>query len=94
MNEDIIRMAREAGWSWMEAGMEARKLQRFAALVADAKYAEHQQTLALQQRSYEREIQLEVEAEREECAQIADAEASIEGIAQRIAVNIRARGNT
>lgn len=92
--DDIIRMAREAGWSWMEAGMEARKLQRFAALVADAKYAEHQQTLALQQRSYEREIQLEVEAEREECAQIADAEASIEGIAQRIAVNIRARGNT
>ena len=33
-------------------------------------------------------------AEREACAQIADAEASIEGIAQRIAVNIRARGNT
>ena len=92
--DDIIRMAREAGWSWMEAGMEARKLQRFAALVADAKYAEHQQTLALQQRSYEREIQREVEAEREECAQIADAEASIEGIAQRIAVNIRARGST
>ena len=92
--DDIIRMAREAGWSWMEAGMEARKLQRFAALVADAKYAEHQQTLALQQRSYEREIQLEVEAEREACAQIADAEASIEGIAQRIATAIRARGNT
>ena len=34
--DDIIRMAREAGWSWMEAGMEARKLQRFAALVAAA----------------------------------------------------------
>lgn len=33
-------------------------------------------------------------AESEACAQIADAEASIEGIAQRIAVNIRARGNT
>lgn len=32
-------------------------------------------------------------AEREACAQIADAEASIEGIAQRIAVNIRARGS-
>jgi hypothetical protein len=34
------------------------------------------------------------EQEREECAQIADAEASIEGIAQRIAAAIRARGNT
>lgn len=33
------------------------------------------------------------EQEREECAQIADAEASIEGIAQRIAAAIRARGN-
>ena len=33
-------------------------------------------------------------AEREKCAQIADAEASIEGIAQRIAAAIRARGNT
>ena len=32
-------------------------------------------------------------AEREACAQIADAEASIEGIAQRIAVAIRARGS-
>ena len=32
-------------------------------------------------------------AEREACAQIADAEASIEGIAQRISVAIRARGN-
>jgi len=31
--------------------------------------------------------------EREACAQIADAEASIEGIAQRIAAAIRARGN-
>lgn len=33
-------------------------------------------------------------AEREACAQIADAEASIEGIAQRVAASIRARGNT
>ena len=44
-----------------------------AALVAAAKDAEHQQTLALQQRSYEREIQLEVEAEREACAKLAES---------------------
>ena len=97
--EDIIRMAREAceTTNWKPGlGNEhvVEFMARFAALVAAAKDAEHQQTLALQQRSYEREIQLEVEAEREACAQIADAEASIEGIAQRIAVNIRARGNT
>ena len=34
--DDILRMAREAGWSFMEAGMESRKLERFAALVAAA----------------------------------------------------------
>ncbi len=33
-----------------------------------------------------------VEAEREACAEICDAEATIEGIAQRCAANIRARG--
>ena len=76
--DDIIRMAREAGIDaesdtlcryegWVEP------LERFAALVAAAKDAEHQQTLALQQRSYEREIQLEVEAEREECAKLAES---------------------
>ena len=95
--EDIIRMAREAceTTNWKPGlGNEhvVEFMARFAALVAAAKDAEHQQTLALQQRSYEREIQLEVKAEREECAQIADAEASIEGIAQRIAAAIRAKG--
>lgn len=35
-----------------------------------------------------------VEAERKACAQEADAEASVEGIAQRVSAAIRARGNT
>jgi hypothetical protein len=96
--DDIIRMAQEAceTTNWKPGlGNEhvVEFMERFARLVYEAKDAEHQQTLAHQQRSYEREIQLEVEAEREECAQIADAEASIEGIAQRIAAAIRARGN-
>jgi len=34
------------------------------------------------------------EAEREACAEICDAEATIEGIAQRCAEAIRARGST
>ena len=42
----------------------------------------------------QRRVKRAVRAEREECAQIADAEASIEGIAQRIAAAIRARSNT
>ena len=42
----------------------------------------------------ERFAALVAAAEREACAQIADAEASIEGIVQRIAVAIRAKGNT
>jgi hypothetical protein len=40
-----------------------------------------------------REIAAAVEAEREACAEICDAEATIEGIAQRCAANIRARGS-
>ena len=67
--DDIIRMAQESGF----AGGGCEALFRFAALVAAAKDAEHQQTLALQQRSYEREIQLEVEAEREACAKLAES---------------------
>lgn len=114
--DDILRMAREAGWSgtyviqWADeptgepdwhpvkesisVPVTMEQIERFAALVEAAKEAEHQQTLALQQRSYEREIELEVEAEREACAQIADAHASCEGIAQRVAAAIRTRGNT
>lgn len=42
----------------------------------------------------QRKVERAVRAEREACAQIADAEASIEGIAQRVAAAIRARGNT
>jgi hypothetical protein len=41
----------------------------------------------------ERIVNRAVEAEREACAEICDAEASIEGIAQRCAANIRARGS-
>ena len=73
--DDIIRMAREAceTTNWKPGlGNEhvVEFMARFAALVAAAKDAEHQQTLALQQRSYEREIQLEVEAEREAIIQM------------------------
>lgn len=38
--------------------------------------------------------ELVAEQEREACAQEAEAHASIEGIGQRIAAAIRARGNT
>ena len=79
MNQnDIIRMAHQA--NLCDANGEdddsvniAGQLERFAALVTAAKDAEHQQTLALQQRSYEREIRLEVEAEREACAALLEA---------------------
>lgn len=89
--DDIIRMARESGF----AGGGCEALFRFAALVAAAKDAEHQQTLALQQRSYEREIQLEVEAEREECAKLCEEYDDDRGTGEtwgpRFAAIIRAR---
>jgi hypothetical protein len=79
--DDILRMAREAGFANVRGGLMDNgelsdywdcwpsQLERFAALVAAAKDAEHQRALAHQQRSYEREIQLEVEAERERIIQ-------------------------
>ena len=39
-------------------------------------------------------IQLVRADEREECATVCDAEATVEGIAQKCAAAIRARGNT
>ena len=97
--EDIIRMAREAQsvhatetWTF---SLSANQLEHFAALVAAAKDAEHQQTLALQQRSYEREIQLEVEAEREACAKLCEDYDDDRGTGEtwgpRFAAIIRAR---
>ena len=50
---------------WESGGIAGCERARVAERQRDALLAEHQQTLALQQRSYEREIQLEVEAERE-----------------------------
>lgn len=78
--EDIIRMAREAGFQeyLLRVYRAEEGVERFAALIATAKDAEHQQTLALQQRSYEREIEIEVEAEREACAKVCE-EIDIEG---------------
>ena len=91
--EDIIRMAREAGLDGYGTPLPA--IERFAALVAAAKDAEHQQTLALQQRSYEREIQLEVEAEREACAKVCEDYDDDRGTGEtwgpRFAAIIRAR---
>ena len=106
--DDIIRMAREAGGRqanyhelYDHLLMSSNALARFAELVTAAKDAEHQQTLALQQRSYEREIQLEVEAEREECAQIAESTVcdthlptGVRIYGTRAATAIRARSNT
>jgi hypothetical protein len=71
--EDILRMAREAGFPITNhlsgrqdiAGQSVARFRRFAALVAAA--------------------------ERAACADICDQHASIEGIAQRCAAEIRAR---
>jgi hypothetical protein len=69
MKDDIIKWAREAGID--EFGSLDERLILFAALVAAAERKNYEHTLALQQKSYEREIQIEVEAEREACAKVA-----------------------
>jgi len=75
--EDIIRMAREAGGTEMEPYDYGARPDRFI----------------MRHEVLDRFAALVAAAEREACAQIADAEASIEGIAQRISAAIRARGN-
>jgi hypothetical protein len=94
--EDIIRMAGESGlplaWISEKGVIQWEQLERFAALVAAAKDAEHQQTLALQQRSYEREIEIEVEAEREAIIQAMPGGHSVDP--QWVCDMIRARSNT
>jgi hypothetical protein len=64
--DDIIRMAREAGFAGWKC--DEGKIERLAALAAAA--------------------------ERAACADICDQHASIEGIAQRCAEQIRARSKT
>jgi hypothetical protein len=95
MKDDIIKWAREAGID--EFGSLDERLILFAALVAAAERKNYEHTLALQQKSYEREIQIEVEAEREACAKVCDArymgDNNREDMeARRCAEAIRARG--
>ena len=91
--DDIIRMAREAGVYTAHTELTlVAGLERFAALVAAAESQNYEHTLALQQQSYEREIQIEVEAERAACIDDCNAEARDDGTAQRIVERIRARG--
>jgi hypothetical protein len=75
---DIIRMAREAGFD-VELGMLGEESVEVDGIRINEKL--------------ERFAALVAAAEREACAEICDAEASIEGIAQRCAANIRARGS-
>jgi hypothetical protein len=97
--DDIIRMAREAGFETAQIDIVCRfaaVLDDFAAVVAAQERKNYEHTLALQQQSYEREIQIEVEAEREACAKVCDARCIADGwegcYADECAAAIRARG--
>lgn len=76
---------------WESGGIAGCERARVAERQRDALLAEHQQTLALQQRSYEREIQLEVEAEREAIIQMMPGGHSVDP--QWVCDAIRARSN-
>ena len=109
--EDIIRMAREAGFVIDEKAQQHQpncifhtyhmideQLKRFAALVAAAKrddlISEGWRQCAQGQRTSQHCAVAEQarREEREACAEVCDSEATIEGIAQRCAAAIRARG--
>ncbi len=102
--EDIIRMAREAGWP--HAWMDAERLERFAALVAAAErekvaawmiqrgYATgHGDTTENLLKELDWQIDARIAAEREACAKV--CEELHPGLATRRAAEIiRARGET
>ena len=88
-SDDIIRMARGAWDSDADPWLthEQRFLERFAALVVAANNPE----VAIAE-AYRCGEEAGRAAEREACADICDQHASAEGIAQRCAAAIRARG--
>jgi hypothetical protein len=81
--EEITRMAKEAGFVGFDG--DNGSLRRFAALVIANNPP--QSSMAWQEGFEAGRL-----AEREACAKVCDGEATIEGIAQRCAAAIRARG--
>jgi hypothetical protein len=90
MKEDIIRMAREAGWhdELLSVSFTMPLLERLVTIAEDAMvkrmHAEGFVTVG--------HMRQQIAAEREACAEVCDSEATIEGIAQRCAAAIRTRG--
>lgn len=83
--EEIIALAREAG---LYVGTNLSGIQ-----LVGSEYRNRGLLVHLTVEELERFAALIAQREREECAKVCEAEASIEGIAQRCAVAIRARGN-
>lgn len=90
--EELLHLAKDVGAGYIEPpcgdfltfDVDSDQLERFAARVAAAAFRD----------GYEKGKAGFMEAvalEREECAKVCEAEASIEGIAQRCAAAIRAR---
>jgi len=89
--DDITRMARKAGLSndFGHFGYPyLPELERLVAIVEDAQ-AKRMFEEGIVTVGYMRQ---QIAAEREACAKVCDGEATIEGIAQRCAAAIRARG--
>jgi hypothetical protein len=91
--DDIMKLAREADLDWHKHwdDDESNRLERFAVIVSAAK---EQELLANIRHHIVQAEERGAAAEREACADICDQHASIEGIAQRCAAAIRARGQS
>jgi len=91
--EDILRMAKEAGFEvyetdvWITDGWWLEELARFAALVA-----EHERKK--RHAAWHEGFEAGRKAERDFCAAIAEWTPDATGTARKIAAAIRARGNT
>ena len=93
--EQIIRMAREAGFHDAEADIHEERLERFAALVAAAereRIIEKNRPVIEQVNAHIKELEAAVAAEREACAKL--MESQWDWVSKNAAAAaIRARGN-
>ena len=91
--DEIIEMARQAGWSYMEVDMDKQRLEAFAKLVAEKRVEGMVVMTPDEFKSVWDKAQAE---EREACAKVADSHMDgtpeWNSAANNIAASIRARG--
>ncbi len=76
--DEIIEMARQAGWSYMESGMDKQRLEAFAKLVEDAAF-----------KRWAAQTKLAIKEEQDRCCSIIYGMCESDNVAERTVKAIR-----